>query len=269
MIDLTQSLTASPLVHSIPSDPGTSWRSECVAIDAAPDSDTDPAPEAHWPVDAARTGVCGAVSPRVLALPEGGYRMYYTQILPRPGFPKGATDYDTSTTRILSATSIDGLSWIPEAGVRLSARQGGAGDYRVVSSEVVPCGDSSGLRMYYECCEGPQTSQNSIRSAVSNDGLNWTVEPNIRLRYDGQNVGAPRILFLDDGRCRLFCVERSRGIVSAVSDDGGLTFRPEPGIRIAPDQRFDRFTAFAPEILRLGTGGYRMYYTGIQRFEAC
>jgi predicted GH43/DUF377 family glycosyl hydrolase len=140
--------------------------------------------------------------------------MYYTQILPRNGYLRGANDYDNATSRILSATSTDGVTWIPEPGVRLSPQEGGAGDFRVVSSEVVPVADHGGqLRMYY-------------------------------------------------GRCRLYCNERGRGIMSAISDDGGLSFEEEPGIRIAPDQDFDRHTAFAPEIMRLPTGGYRMYYAG-------
>ncbi len=263
MIDLSHSAAASPLVQTVPSDPGTSWVSDSVAIDSPPDSETDPAPESQWPPASTRTGVCGAVSPRVVALPEGGFRMYYTQILPRTGFPQGANDYGNATSRILSATSPDGVSWIPEPGVRLSAREGGAGEFRVVSSEVVPRADGSGgLRMYYECCCGPQSKQNSIRSAVSDDGLHWTVEPEARLEFEGRNLTSPRILFLDDGRCRLYCSERGTGIISAVSRDGGWAFSPEPGIRIAPDQRFDRFTAFAPEILRLKAGGYRMYYAG-------
>ena len=263
MIDLTQSVVASPLVHTVACDPGTSWASELIAIDAPPDNDIDPLPDAQWQTDDVRTGLCGAVSPRVVALPGGGLRMYYTQILPRVGFPKGANDYDNAKSRILSATSADGTIWIPESGVRLSPQQGGAGDFRVVSSEVVPLPDESGkLRMYYECCDGPQSKQNSIRSAVSNDGLDWTIEPGVRMEFSGRNLTSPRILFLDDGQCRLYCSQRGIGIISAVSSDGGLTFHPEPGIRIAPGQSFDYFTAFAPEILRISSGGYRMYYAG-------
>ncbi len=262
MIDLTQSVTASPLVHTVARDPGTSWASQSIAIDAPPDSDLDPSPDARWSADAVRSGLCGAVSPRVVALPGGGYRMYYTQILPRGGFPMGANDYDNATSRILSATSADGEIWIPESGVRLSPQQGGAGDFRVVSSEVVPLADTGRLRMYYECCDGPQSQQNSIRSAASDDGLGWTVESGARFELSQCNVSSPRILFLDDGRCRLYCSERGRGIISAVSDDEGLTFKLEPGIRVAADQPFDRYTAFAPEIMRLHGGGYRMYYAG-------
>lgn len=262
MIDLTTSAEASPLVHTAPIDPATSWASESIAIDAPPDGDIDPSPAARWPADAVRSGWCGAVSPRVVALQGGGYRMYYTQILPRDGFPAGANDYDNATSRILSATSSDTVTWEPEAGVRLSPHEGGAGDFRVVSSEVVPSLDGSGrLRMYYECCNGPQSQQNSIRSAVSEDGLTWTVEPGVRFELSGRNLSAPRILFLDDQRCRLYCSERGRGIISAMSEDG-LTFQLESGIRITSDSPHDHLTAFAPEIIRLQDGGYRMYYAG-------
>lgn len=263
MINLTKTAAASPFVHTAPFDPGTAWMSHSVAIDASPDDDPHPAPDARPSPAAPRTGICGSVAPRVVALPDSTYRMYYTQILPRAGHPAGANDYDNATSRILSATSLDGRSWKPEPGVRLSAAAGGAGEFRVVSSEVVPRADSSvGLRMYYECCDGPQSKQNSIRSAVSDDGLQWTAEPDVRLQFSGQNLTAPRILFLPDGRCRLYCCQRGIGIISAVSDDGGLTFSFEPGVRIAPDGRFDRLTAFAPEIIRLPTGDYRMYFAG-------
>jgi predicted GH43/DUF377 family glycosyl hydrolase len=189
--------------------------------------------------------------------------MYYTQILPRAGFPAGANDYDNATSRILSATSSDGANWVPEPGVRLSPQDGGAGEFRVVSSEVVPAADRNGrLRMYYECCNGPQSRQSSIRSAVSDDGLSWHVEPGTRFELSERNLSSPRIMFLDDGRCRLYCGARGTGIISAVSRDGGLTFDQEVGVRIAPDQTRDRYAAFAPEILRLGGGGYRMYYAG-------
>lgn len=262
MIDLTKSVTASPLVQTAPFDPASSWAPESIAIDAPPDSDPAPNPNACWESDARRTGLCGVVSPRVVALADGGYRMYYTQILPRVGFPNGANDYDNASSRILSAISNDGVTWCPESGVRLSPQQGGAGDFRVVSSEVVPTAVSGRLRMYYECCDGPQSKQNSIRSAVSDDGLAWRIEPGIRLELQGRNLSSPRIMFLEDGRCRLYCGQHRSGMVSAISSDGGLTFGLEVGVRIAADQPHDRMAAFAPEILRLRDGGYRMFYAG-------
>lgn len=264
MIDLARSQSASPTVHTVAFDPGTTWTKDgAVAIEAPPDTDVVPLPEAQWPPDAPRTGVCGAVGPRVLALPGGGHRMYYSQILPRPGFPAGANDYDNSTTRVLSAFSADGEVWTPEPGVRLSPQTGGAGEFRVVSSEVVPVREGRRLRMYYESCAGSQSVTNSIRSAVSADGgLEWTPEPGARWEVAGRNFSAPRIVFLSDGRCRLYFVERGRGIISAVSDDGGLVFHIEPGVRVAPDGAYDSHAAFAPEILRLADASYVMYYAG-------
>ena len=264
MIDLSGSSSPLSLVHSVPTDPGTSWVKDAeAAIDAPPDDEVDPRPEGRWPAQAVRTGRFGAVSPRVIALPGVGFRMYYTQILPRPGFPEGANDYQNATTRILSATSPDGSTWTPEPGVRLSARDGGAGEFRVVSSEVVPRADGGeGLRMYYECCPGSQSIENSIRSAVSGDGgLVWTPEPGARFESSGRNYCAPRIVFLPDGRCRLYCCERGRGIISALSDDG-LAFRQEPGVRVAPDGAYDALTAFAPDIMRVDGAGYVMFYAG-------
>jgi hypothetical protein len=270
MIDLTQTTSGSPLIHTVPTDPGTTWTKQAVpAVDAPPDNEIEPAPQAQWPMAEKRTGLSGVVSPRIIALPEGGYRLYYTQILPRPGNPAGANDYDQATSRILSAVSPDGSTWTPEAGVRLSAADGGAGEFRVASAEVVPLSNDGrvdgvdGLRMYYECCPGPQSIQNSIRSAVSIDGgLVWRPEPETRLETSGCNYTSPRIVYLDHRRCRLYCCERGTGIISALSEDGGLTFQQEAGIRIAPDGPYDRVVAFAAEILKIADSGYRMYYAG-------
>ena len=262
MIDLSKSSVASPMVHTVDVDPGTLWSKEsAVAIDAPPDSDTHPRPDATWPREDLRTGLCGVVSPRVLALPGGGFRMYYSQMLPRPGFPAGANDYDNASTRILSAVSGDGKTWVPEPGVRLSSQEGGAGEFRVVSSEVVPVGDGSQLRMYFECCEGSQEVTNSIRSATSADGLKWTMDPGVRVESEGHNYASPRIVFLDDGRCRMYLFDRGQGIISLLSDDG-LEFHQEPGLRIAQDGAYDSLCAFAPEIVRVAGAGYVMYYAG-------
>jgi len=265
MIDLTQTLRASPLLHEVPSDPGTSWhKHDSPLIEPPPDGQLNPPPEMKWPARAPRTGLCGVVSPRVITLPGGGYRMYYTQILPRPGFPAGANDYDTSTTRILSAASANGLTWTPERGVRLTPAQGGAGDFRVVSSDVVPTYQGDGtLRMYYECCLGPGAMPSTIRSALSTDGgLTWAVEPGIRLGGSKTSFMSPRIFFHDDRLCRLYCCERGVGVISAVSEDGGVTFERETGVRISQDGPYDKVTAFASEVLRIAGGGLVMYYAG-------
>lgn len=264
MIDLTRTITASPDIHTVPTDPGKSWTDDVtVIIEAPPDHETDPAPEATWANVDVRTGICGSVTPRVVVLPNGQYRMYYTQMLPRPGFPAGAIDYDYCSTRILSAVSSDGMTWVPEPGVRLSPQQGGAGDFRVVSPDIVPIsGEPGRLRMYYECCPGTQSIDNSIRSAVSNDGLSWTVEPGVRLENFGCHYSSCRIVFLEDGQSRMYVAESNRGIVSALSTDGGVSFEIEESIRVPLGDNLDKTVAFAPEIVRINNRGYRMYYAG-------
>ncbi len=257
------STSAAPQVRCFPTDPGRSWTKEMpLAIDAPPDEDINSRPESTWPTKSRRSGICGAVSPRVIALPSGGFRLYYSQLLPRPGFPAGANDYENCTSRILSAFSADGETWTPEPGVRLSPQQGGAGDFRVVSSEVVPASNGSALRMYYECCAGSQSITNSIRSALSTDGgLEWTTEPGSRIESAGRNYSAPRVIFLGNGRCRMYYCDRGHGIVSAVSDDG-LKFVPEPGVRVAQTGKYDSHAAFAPELFRVANAKYVMYYAG-------
>lgn len=265
MINLSETTEVGPELHVVARDPGTAWaKDKHWVIDAAPDDDVSPEPTAKWTDDASRTGVCGAVSPRVIGLAGGGYRMYYTQLLPRPGFSAGAVDYDNATSRVLSAFSDDGTHWILEPGVRLSAQEGGAGECRVVSSEVVPIPNTRGhLRMYYECCPGPQSVGNTILSARSEDGgICWTLEPGVRWGNGTDNYAAPRIQFLAEGKLRLYCYERDRGIVSGVSEDGGLTFQEEPGLRIAQDGAFDSHAAFAPEIMQIRNGHFVMYYAG-------
>jgi len=263
MMDLISGTSASRLRQTTPTDPGTRWVKDAKpAIDAPPDPANLPDPAALWPEGATRTGIAGVVTPRAVALPGGGYRMYYTQILPRAGFPAGANDYDNSTTRILSAYSADGRTWIPEAGVRLSPQQGGAGEFRVVSPDVAPAADGSGrLRMYFECCPSAGTEPSVLRSAVSTDGgLVWSVEPGVRFGAPGRSFMSARIVLLEDGRCRLYSGERGRGIVSALSTDGGLTFAEEGGLRIGENESGGDAVVFAPEIIRLPAGGYRMYY---------
>jgi predicted GH43/DUF377 family glycosyl hydrolase len=247
--------------HVVSVDPGLCFSKDPrPAIDAPPDTQTDPAPEAEWDVGAARTGICGVVTPNIVPLADGTLRMYYTQILPRALFLAGANDYSNARTRILSAVSVDGATWTPEPGIRLTPQAGGAGDFRVVSPEVVPRPDG-GWRMYFECCPGPQSLASTVRSAISVDGLDWVLEPGERLAGPA-GFNSPRLVYLADGRCRLYCGAQGQGIASAISEDGGKTFALEEGLRIRPGKGYDAMTAFAPEVLPIRGGAYRMYYAG-------
>jgi len=267
MIDLTRPPARGPATQTVEDDPGLDWVTapDC-ALDAPPDATSDPAPEATRSPAELRTGGGAVVAPRIMRLPGGSYRMYYTQVLARPGVPEGARDFASATARILSASSIDGETWTPEPGVRLSAADGGAGEFRVIVGDAFPLDAPGRLwRMYYECTDEPRMDATRILSARSDDGgLTWRREPGVRLGEPGRSFVTPRVLFLPDGGLRLLCAERGRGIISARSHDGGTTFAEEPGIRVAADGPYDAATAYAPEVVRVAGGGYVMYYAGYE-----
>ena len=115
---------------------------------------------------------------------------------------------------------------------------------------------------------GPGDVTSAVVSALSSDGLVWEKEPGIRLGSANGSYGAPRCLHLDPGpggdgpRFRLYASDfRDHQIVSAASGDG-LRFDMETGVRIARERELEAYEVYAPEVLRLGTGGYRMYYAG-------
>ena len=203
------------------------------------------------------------LTPNVIRLPGGGYRMYYTGL--GPGRPVAeAVGY------ILSAQSEDAVAWTKEPGIRLDVHSPHA-TRRVLCPDVIPLVEG-GYRMYYEArtAEGPTT----VLSAVSTDGLDWQPEPGIRFGDGEWSYGSPRCLYMEGGkggrlRYRLYCHHYSHPlkpglgsqnhIVSAISEDG-LDFRPEPGIRIPQESRLEDYAVYAPEVVRLGKGSYRMYY---------
>ncbi len=238
-------------IHYHEVDPGIHWVKDA---DVAIDSD--------GPLDANRT-----LTPNVVEM-DGGYRMYYHGFGPQSPNP-------ASKGYILSAFSADAGQWEKEPGVRLDAGGEGAAHF-IWSPEVIPLPDG-GYRMYVEgrTEQAGTGAKSAIISALSADGLVWQREPGVRLGCANTSYGAPRCLYLEDGpRYRLYAsasphtdIEPYVGpyndhhIVSAISDDG-LNFEMESGIRIAQESALESFSVYAPEVLRLGTGGYRMYYAG-------
>ena len=98
------------------------------------------------------------------------------------------------------------------------------------------------------------------RSAVSTDGLSFSMDPGTRLP---QGYGHIRAMRLNDGRIRAYNAT-SDGIVSSVSRDDGMTFEREAGLRLATAT-----IGFAPSgisnIVRTGTGQYRFYFSTLPR----
>ena len=241
-------------VHYQAKDPGIRWI-----------KDPHPAIDSNGPLDSHRT-----LTPNVIRM-GNGYRMYYHGFGPDHSNPE-------SKGYILSAFSADAECWEKEPGVRIDAGGEGAVDY-IWSPDVIPLADGR-YRMYYEGrTEMPGgLVRSAVVSALSDDGLNWEREPGIRLGRADTAYGAPRCLHLDSDsgspRYRIYASAspyprseplpggfNDNHIISALSTDG-LNFTEEPGVRVPQDRPLESFCLYAPEVLRLNEGGYRMYYAG-------
>ncbi len=233
-------------VHFAERDPGRHWVKDAhIAVD----QDT--------PLDSTKI-----LTPNVIRFPDGRYRMYYTGLgLGRP--------VAESEGYILSAGSDDAKVWVKDPGIRLDVHSPDA-DRRVLCPDVIPLPDGR-YRMYYEA--RAETGPTSVLSAVSGNGLDWEPEPGIRVADGRWSYGSPRCLYFRDSngglRYRIYCHHyshplkpglRSRNhIVSATSKDG-LHFELEPGVRIPQETRFEDYAVYAPEVIHLAGGSYRMYY---------
>lgn len=104
--------------------------------------------------------------------------------------------------------------------------------------------------------------------------LRWHKEAGARIAgsrdLDRSKVQAPCITRAPEGGYRLFYTAVGPGkpfadcqgyILSAVSDDG-LAFRPEPGIRVAPDPAVAQMSlrVLAPSLTPIAGGHWRMYF---------
>jgi hypothetical protein len=236
-------------VHYQEHDPGTLWTKDPrIAIDL------------DHPLDSERI-----LTPNVIRLPAGGYRMYYT------GLGPARRDRD-ALGYILSATSNDAVTWDKDEGVRVDLFPPYA-SARTLCPDVIPLPDGR-YRMYFEARTTDQPTV--ILSAISDDGLSWQPEPGLRFGDATWSYGTPRCLYIEGDqpsayRFRLYFhrytfplvagIDAGNVIISAVSSDG-LVFEEEEGIRIAQETDRETYSVYAPEVVRLGDGSYRMYYSG-------
>ncbi len=234
-------------VHYEETDPGRDWQ-----------KDTHIAVDLRSPDDQMKS-----CTPNVIRLPGGGYRLYYTEFGPGPVIAE-------SDCYIMSARSEDGATWQRE-GLRIYMHAPYASK-SALCPDVIPLPDGR-YRMYYEGrrVEGPTV----VLSAVSEDGLNWELEPGLRFGSEELSYGAPRCLYIESGdglALRMyfhqFAHPRRRDadapnhIISAVSEDG-LHFEQEPGVRIPKETPRESGDIYSPDVIRLGDGTYRMYYAAM------
>lgn len=137
--------------------------------------------------------------------------------------------------------------WTPE-GVRLDGASAGFSGV-FADTSTIQLNDGR-WRMYV-------FAGNQYRSAISPDGLSFTMEAGARLP---EGDGHIRVLRLPDGRIRAYNISQN-GIVSSVSTDDGTTFTREAGFRVTGSAI--GFTPSGCSIVRLSNGMWRMYFSSL------
>ena len=159
--------------------------------------------------------------------------------------PSPSPTPSTSSTGIAASP----YTWQPE-GVRLDgAALGFTGAFA----------DSSTIRLTDGRYRMFVFASGQYRSAISNDGLTFTMEEGTRMP---QGYGHMRVVRAPDGRIRAYNIN-DNGIASAVSSDEGLTFTIEPGMRIT--EAAAGFVPSGASIVRMSNGLWRMYFSSLPR----
>ncbi len=143
---------------------------------------------------------------------------------PPIGKADGPDDFNAWNSRLLFATSSDGLTWTRTN--QLIA------DQTNVPSAVIKEG-----RIFVYHVTWAEELRNKIAVAISNDGGESWVFKKITITGGEGNPTDPDVVLLDDGRFRLYFTSQIPGkpdiqTFSAISDDG-ITFTLEDGTRIS------------------------------------
>ncbi|MBI3038696.1 hypothetical protein HYY75_06565, partial [bacterium] len=157
--------------------------------------------------DGVRLGERWTHNPCVVKLLNGSFRMYFSDASCDQNYP----------IVVKSAISRDGLSWEKEDGIRIGAGHGGQNGW-ANSADVKILSDGT-YRMYF-------SSDVSILSAVSKDGVTWEKEEGVRINNDScsqKSVQGSLVVFLPMGGYRMYyCAGDGKNykIFSAISSDG-------------------------------------------------
>ena len=125
-------------------------------------------------------------------------------------------------------------------------------------AEVVDLGDGR-YRMYYSIEPEVEGNQLEMYSALSTDGVSWTIEAGDRKT----KATFPDIITLADGSLRMY-FQNERVIKSATSVDG-LVFTDEAGVRIDKQELGYAIDSVGSQsTMKLSDGSYLMVYAGTQ-----
>jgi hypothetical protein len=160
---------------------------------------------------------------RILRLPDGRYRMYFS------------TGFNSTAVGIGSAISTDGLTFTEEPGLRIAVADAGVAPRPALSPGDIVTTKDGRYRMYFSSFafrpRDPEGEVEVIRSAVSTDLLTWTVEAGDRIGGSARIGGSgehPAVVRQPDGSVTIFYGRPTNqyGLYYAWSPDG-LTFTKE------------------------------------------
>jgi hypothetical protein len=193
----------------------------------------------------------GSGMPRIVSKPGGGVRLFYT-----------------SGNGIKSATSTDGLTFIDEPGVRITAQALGFTDTTVAAASgatIIRLADGR-YRMYASDLPRPgdPPGGHRVKSAISTDMLAWTVEDNVRLGAGApiltDSAEHPFALANPDGTMTIYYGKfggpgssRAEGLYQSTSRDG-LIFEQET---------LNVFMGNDPDVVRLVDGTVALYFGNV------
>lgn len=210
----------------------------------------DPMPRIPYTDDA-----LWVLSPDVIALPAGGYRMYFQM--------RRSSGPDV----LMIAHSDNTMTWEIESEIDLAQGRLSLGSPRVI---MTPDGK---WRLYTHRFDKQNPNAGTqIISALSNDGLSFTLEPGERLVPEHKNetlaLYAAEILFCQDSKqYRLYYAgwgssPTSGSLFTATSTDG-LTWQKQQDAIITNGHAFAEQKASEPCVYQLPDGRFRLLY------EAC
>jgi hypothetical protein len=194
---------------------------------------------------------------RIYRLTDGRYRMYFH------------TRFDAKQQGIGSAVSEDGLTFTEEPGLRISAKDAGFEPSMHLSpGDIVRTSDGR-YRMYFSTLgwmsTGALTSE-TVKSAISDDLVTWTVEEGDRLGGSSKISGGehPSAIVNPDGSVTLFYGRNINfGLYYSTSLDG-LTFEKEERLKNAT---LDSAFLLQPDGTLIGFIGQRDDKTGISSID--
>jgi hypothetical protein len=198
----------------------------------------------HW--GAATLLAEKASVPEVIRTSTGVYWAYWVDFTSASG-PRAE--------KIGLARSPDGKNWEKLGQVQFS----NLGTIVPVDPDVIELADGR-LRLYFfDIARDRNRGMNPIHSAISNDGVHYTIEPDVR--FELPQILDPDVIKLPDGRYRMYLNNNGK-IISATSQDG-LSFSQDNGIRVFVE-------GSVPGSIVLPDGSVRLYACdrGISAFRS-